>query len=278
MSDKLIPADWLTPNILERRIICHWTVTSYVPDEASLDSYHIVIDGKGKPHAGRPLNRQAPHTWHYNSAIGISLACMSGYRSPSEPGPYPPKKEQWEALISIVRQLADHYQVPVEPSTILMHGEVYPILHVYQDGKWDIGWLPHLKLYGERVCGDELRRRIAGQQDDNLRVKVGVKVHKDNTRLEGLLFDASTLIPIRAFCEKVPGLSISAVNNSATVKTVTLDYKSGELQTTFTKKLSILDETGYVSLSSVCESIGWGTSVDTWTADQRLVSVAPRGE
>lgn len=131
-----IPESWLSKNILQKRIITHWTVTSYDPDPVSIDSYHIVIDGDGKLHRGSSdLDQKSPHCYGFNSAIGISLACVGGYVSSSNPGPYPPTKEQWESLVSVVKQLCDRYDIPVTPTTVLQHGEVYDNLLVDQWGR-----------------------------------------------------------------------------------------------------------------------------------------------
>lgn len=270
-----IPNEWLSHSILQKRIICHWTVTSYDPDEVSIDSYHIIIDGDGKLHRGSSdLDERSPHTYMFNSAIGISLACMGGYVSSANPGQYPPTKEQWESLIEVVKQLSDTYSIPVTPTTVLMHGEVTDNLLVDQWGKWDIGWLPHLGLSGAKACGDELRKRVLGSNDDNVRTPVYVRVSGYSKPIKGFLMDGSAMVPLREFANASEVIRIVKLDMSGSKKFAELSI-NGEKKTT-KQEMLILDEIGHVSLSELCNKMNWTTSVESWTKEKRIVVAKPR--
>lgn len=267
---SIIPESWLSDSILQKRIVCHWTVTSYDPDPVSIDSYHIVFDGDGKPHRGSSdLDERAPHTYMFNSAIGLSLACMGGYISPTSPGHYPPTKAQWDALVEAVRQLCDRYSIPVTPTTVLMHGEVTDNLLVDQWGKWDIGWLPHLKLSGAAACGDQLRREVLGSTDGSLDKEVAVRVSGHDKVVKGILMDGQTMVPIRKFAE-ASKLTLGKIVNK------TIEVKLGSRSLGY-RDMLLVGDTGYVELKPLCVSMGWETGIESWTKDKRIVVAKPKG-
>lgn len=267
---KPIPEEWLSVNLLQKRIINHWTVTSYTPDEVSLDSYHLIIGGDGKVHRGnRDLNERAPHTYMFNSAIGVSMACMGGFQSFGNPGKFPPTKEQWETLVAVNRQLCEHYGIPVTPQTVLMHGEVTNNLGVDQWGKWDIGWLPHLGLNSVEACGAELRRLAA--KDDLPEVVVKVLL-PDNKSVNGLLMDGTTIVPVRKFCEEV-GLHMRLDGKKVTLANQPIAKPAGERATV---DMAILNGTGYVELREAVCAVPGEVKVMEWTKTSRVVKVIPR--
>ena len=171
-----IPDDWM-PAVPMKRIHLHWTVGRYKPNATDLKSYHILIDGDGKPVRGNgsiannapgASGKQVSHTLNANTgAIGVSLCSMVGAKeSPFNPGPNPFTKVQWEAAVSVIARLALQYEIGVTPVTILTHAEVEPNLLIKQNGKWDITRLPFDDgVSGFKPVGDKLRREVAAVLD-----------------------------------------------------------------------------------------------------------------
>jgi hypothetical protein len=171
-----LPAAWM-PDADMRRIHFHWTAGSHEPNATDLNAYHILIRGDGKPVRGtHSIAANAPgaagpranHTLNANTgAIGVSLCCMlNAEEHPFDPGPAPMTREQWDAGIAILAQLAKRYGIPVTPQTILTHAEVQPNLNIPQKGKWDITRLafdPDVR--GHQAVGDLMRRGVAAQLD-----------------------------------------------------------------------------------------------------------------
>jgi hypothetical protein len=78
-------------------------------------------------------------------------------------GPHPMTADQIKAGCRHVAGLAQRYGIAVTRRTILTHAEVQPTLGIKQKGKWDIRWLPDMRVIGEPVeVGDELRAIITG--------------------------------------------------------------------------------------------------------------------
>jgi hypothetical protein len=171
-----IPDDWM-PDVPMKRIHLHWTVGWYKPNDTDLRSYHILIDGDGKPVRGNGSiaanapgsgMKQVSHTGGANTgAIGVSLCAMvKAKESPFDPGPHPFKKEQWDASVVVIAQLAKRYGIAVTPVTILTHAEVEPNLQIKQKGKWDITRLPFDdSVRGFKPVGEKLRREVAAVLD-----------------------------------------------------------------------------------------------------------------
>lgn len=157
------------------RIILHWTAGAHTPNGLDLNSYHYVIDGAGKVHAGKhpvaanrgpgPLKSgtYAAHTLNCNTnSIGVALAAMAGAQErPFSAGKHPITAAQLEALTRLVVDLCDQHSIPVTRETVLSHAEVQGSLGIKQKNKWDIMWLPGMSKPGDPVgVGDELRERI----------------------------------------------------------------------------------------------------------------------
>lgn len=171
-----IPNDWM-PNVPMKRIHLHWTVGRYKPNSTDLKSYHILIDGDGKPVRGNTsIAANAPgsglkmvaHTLNANTgAIGVSLCGMFGAKEhPFDAGPNPITKVQWDAGVAVIAELARRYGIPVTPTTILTHAEVQPNLNIPQNGKWDITRLAFDDtVQGHKPVGDRLRREVAAALD-----------------------------------------------------------------------------------------------------------------
>jgi hypothetical protein len=284
IAEGPIPTQWLEGiEPLQKRIIAHWTVTGYKPDEHSLDSYHFVIDGDGKlVKCSRGIDEPAPHTYAFNSAIGISLACMGGWNG-SETD-YPPTKEQWETLVAIVRQLSQTYGISIDRSHVLMHGEVTEVLGVDQWGKWDIGYLPHLGIGPETGarCGSELRARVLavdGQNHTGGNPEVKVRLAGSSTVITGFLSDAQTMVPLRPFVHwaKEAGYGIDLVEVDATHRTYYLNDtnpSTAERRDVLEKGYVQLADTGYAQLRDITEWMGLKLTTETWTKDKRVLVVS----
>lgn len=172
-----IPDDWM-PDVSMKRIHLHWTVGKYKANSTDLKSYHILIEGDGRPVRGHgSIANNAPgasgkpvsHTKNANTgAIGVSLCSMVGAKeSPFNPGPNPFTKVQWDAAVIVIAQLALRYRIGVTPVTILTHAEVEPNLLIKQDGKWDITRLPFdNSVQGFKPVGDKLRQEVAAALDE----------------------------------------------------------------------------------------------------------------
>lgn len=273
-----IPKEWLSKTILQKRIIAHWTVTSYRPDPVSLDSYHFVIDGDGKVHRGNSdLDERAPHTYMFNSAIGISLACMGGYQSDLNPGKYPPTKAQWDALVAAVRQLTAQYGIPVTPQTVLMHGEVAVQLGVDQAGKWDIGLLPHLGVGGPAECGALLRRSVlesSGSLDTKI-IPVSIRVSGNPRVVIGRVEDGKTVAPVRELLSSVPEASISNVEITQSGRYVFL-AREGEDAIIRSFPLNLYGDVGYCGLREIADFLGWTIEVEQWDKTKRILVFKPK--
>lgn len=175
----VLPSSWLPP-VPMKRIIFHWTAGTYIPSKNDRSHYHVLIDGNGDPVRGIPsiaLNSgalhsgYAAHTLNCNTdSIGISVCSMGlAVESPFNPGPWPLKEIQWEALIRAIAQLAQVYLIPVGRTAILSHAEVQRTLNIPQRGKWDIARLAFDPTINDAIrIGDVLRNRVAEllKQDD----------------------------------------------------------------------------------------------------------------
>lgn len=275
-----IPKEWLSASVLQKRIIGHWTVTGYQPDEECIGSYHLIIGydkntGKVTLHRGESnLDEPSPHTYAFNSAIGVSIACLGGYVSQGNPGLYPLREDQWDLFLRVVDQLRRTYDIPVKPSAILMHGEVTRVLGVDQYGKWDIGWVPHLKLNTPELCGSAMREFMLHPDAD-----VGVKIRISGKPVvfeDAFLFDGSTFVAIRSFIEAMkPEVSLDI--KGLHLPTMTLSYSSGDGYSGFvvTVRAAVRNGVGYVSLKELLSPLGWGITVEKWDKDRKILVAAP---
>jgi len=153
-----------------KRIICHWSAGSYVPSALDKQHYHYLIDGDGEVHRGfyAPEDnldtrdgRYAAHTRHLNrDSIGIALCAMAG-ATEKDFGRFPIKQAQWDALVKLIRNVCEEYNIPVSRKTVLSHAEVQITLAVEQRGKWDISVSPLTgKFLDPLLAGDQLRMLV----------------------------------------------------------------------------------------------------------------------
>ena len=145
---------WLS-NVAMERIIVHWTAGTYDISDNDRSHYHFLIDRYGKGFRGdNPVSGNAregasggttSHCKNFNTgSIGISVAAMgNAIESPFNAGPWPITEIQFLALAQACAELCSFYNIPITDTTLLQHGEVQDNCGVQQDGKWDIGRLPH---------------------------------------------------------------------------------------------------------------------------------------
>lgn len=163
-----------------KRIIMHWTAGTYIPNNVDKKAYHKLIDGDGNVHNGTfpisanqaPLSKgkYAAHTLNCNiDSIGVAVCAMAGaVETPFNEGDYAITVEQEEALVALVRSLAEQYNIPITNKTILTHAEVQTNLGIAQKNKWDITYLPSLGKTTAKAVGDHLRAKISGGQKPQL--------------------------------------------------------------------------------------------------------------
>jgi hypothetical protein len=171
-----LPKTWMSEATM-RRIHVHWTAGGHRANATDRASYHVLIEGDGKLVRGdKSIAANAPgsgmvpasHTLNANTgAIGVSLCGMVGARErPFHAGSAPLTEPQWQAAVAVVAQLAQRYDIPVTPATVLTHAEVQPTLGIVQRSKWDITVLPFdPATVGHRPVGDRLRREVAAALD-----------------------------------------------------------------------------------------------------------------
>jgi hypothetical protein len=156
-----------------KRIHWHWTAGAPGINPKEADSYNFIItwpDGKvveGVPveHQRSPLvnGAYAAHTLNANSdAIGIAVDAMAEAKeSPFTAGKYPITQAQIDSLIDLSARLGKQYAIPVTRFTMLSHAEIEPTLGIKQNQKWDIMWLPGMRVVGNPIeIGDRLRAKV----------------------------------------------------------------------------------------------------------------------
>lgn len=270
---------------IQKRIICHWTVTGYEGDEHCKDSYHYIVQGDGTLVRGyRYLDEPTAHTYGFNSAIGLSICCMGGWNGTYTP--YPPTKEQWDTLCAAVKQLCQTYNIPIDRNHVLMHGEVTEVLGLDQWGKWDIGYLPHLGIGPEtgRLCGNELRRTVLMEGTGNnvtlANPPVKIRLQGSPTVLEGFLTDATTMVPLRKFVEwaaeagyKIKLGSVNTEHRTYYLRTSGPPYDAQSPVGVLEKGYLQLGDTGYAELRDITDWLGLKVKVETWTREKRILVV-----
>jgi hypothetical protein len=166
----IVPTDWM-PNCSMKRIILHWTAGAHKVSDVDLAHYHILIEDDGnlvkgthsiKDNVSTGDANYAAHVKGLNTgSIGVSVCCMTGaIERPFNTGSHPMNKKQWDTMAQVVGELCDFYDIPVNPGTVLGHGEVQGTLGVKQDGKWDPMVLPWDTGLTKKQVGDEFRAKV----------------------------------------------------------------------------------------------------------------------
>lgn len=125
-------AQTLQPSVIDRVIVHHSaspvasttseTVRGWHKDRGYEDvGYHLLIDGKGQVHLGRPLWRVGAHDGGENStSLGV---CILGDWRPDHDG-YLPGDVQWRAAVTLCADLLDQLDLPT--SSLRGHREDEP--------------------------------------------------------------------------------------------------------------------------------------------------------
>lgn len=153
-------------------ITIHWTAGGHAVNAIDRAHYHFIIDGDGKvvtgdhpPEANRPPLRGRKYAAHCGGGnswnIGVALAGMAGYRSPSAPGKFPLTAKQCEAAWEYVAYISHKYDIPVTPDRIFTHyefGKRNP--NSLSRGKIDIVHLPHEPQLQIDEIGNYIRNKV----------------------------------------------------------------------------------------------------------------------
>jgi hypothetical protein len=139
------------------RIIVHWTGGVGKPNHIDKAHYHILIDEDGNYILGDKLIKQnkrpitgkyAAHTWKRNTgSIGVSA--------------------QYDALIVLLADLCDAYDIEVSRKTVLFHSEVEEFLKTKQRGKVDIDRLPWDTSLRKYNIGDAMREMVVSHMESD---------------------------------------------------------------------------------------------------------------
>lgn len=154
-----------------QKIVAHWTAGYGYPNNEELEHYHYVIDREGKVHIGhyKPEDnnncqdgKYAMHCGGGNTgAIGVALCGMLHFDSKTKKSDCDLNITQFDSLYHLVRNLLDKYKIILSKSTVYTHAE-FGLANPNTESahKIDIIYIPHLKLYGIKECGDEIRKGI----------------------------------------------------------------------------------------------------------------------
>ena len=208
-----IPQEWL-PRCRMDRVIYHWTGGGHRASNLDKLHYHILVEADGNLVRGKySIAANAPvrsgkgyaaHTRLKNSwSIGVSCCCMLNARQrPFNVGDAPMKKKQWQVMAEVIAQLCKVYNISVLPTTVLAHGEVQPVLHVQQRGKWDPLALPWDRSKKPKEVGAEFRDKVQhylkGTQleDQEPTFEVHSVTIRDKTFTDAILENGSAFVPI----------------------------------------------------------------------------------
>lgn len=153
------------------RVVMHWTGGAGVASAHDKQHYHGLTEANGRWVDGVPVEyNEAPlhedyaaHTRALNTdSIGLAMCGMhDAQENPFDAGRYPLTKVQETEFVKMMAHYAKKYEIPVTRETVLTHAEVQPTLGVWQNGKWDITWLPGMNHAGDPVAvGDIIRMRV----------------------------------------------------------------------------------------------------------------------
>lgn len=151
-----------------KKIIIHWSASSWTPNAHDLECYHQLITGNGKVQFGKykpedNINckdgKYAAHCGGGNTgSIGIALCAMHGYINPRNIGAYPIRMIQLESLYNAIALDCKKYHIDITPETVMTHyefGKKHP--DTSSAGKIDITFLPtHPELKPDDI-GDFIR-------------------------------------------------------------------------------------------------------------------------
>ena len=152
-----------------KRIVLHWTGSTYKPNAIDKAHYHFLIDQYGVVHKGdyEPEDNldctdghYAPHTGGGNTgAIGIALCGNYGFTLTAKQSLYPLTREQFEAMWKLSAELCLEYNLkPTDCITHAYFGLTHP--ETSSAGKIDIIHIPYNNLYGiekvNKLCQEKI--------------------------------------------------------------------------------------------------------------------------
>jgi hypothetical protein len=261
---RIVPEAWL-PECAMKRIITHWTAGAYHASAVDREHYHIIIEGDGKLVRGDRSIRDnvstaddtyAAHTRGCNTgSIGVACAAMQGaIQQPFFAGDYPLTREQYDALALVAADLCEFYAIPVEPTTVLNHGEVEATLHIPQHQKWDICVLP---WNPSMVAGAFMRNQIKGALHGEpigaagapITVEIDGKVVSD----EAFLSKGDCFVPLRAVAE-ARGWMIADICRGWSCVTATVMLRHDQSRDL---TLALRGDRAYARARNVAAMAGW---------------------
>lgn len=150
------------------RICIHWTAGFGTPNNDDMQHYHIIVDNKGNyiqgyhkisDNANCKDGNYAQHCALGNTGtIGIACCGMVGFNIKTKHTESPLTEKQIESLCKKCAELAKEWNIPIDSSHIYTHME-YDSTHA-KEGKIDIVYLPHNRLYSMEKVGNYLRGAI----------------------------------------------------------------------------------------------------------------------
>jgi len=154
-----------------KRIIIHWTAGTNTASALDKNHYHLIVQGDGTVVRGihsisaneSTATPYAAHTRGLNTgSIGVAFAAMHGATErPFSAGRFPITDAQVTAMVRLLVDLCEEYDIAVTPQTVLTHAEVQGTLGIPQAGKWDVMWLPGMDRPGHpSAVGDLLRQKV----------------------------------------------------------------------------------------------------------------------
>lgn len=148
------------------KICDHWTGGNYKPCKIDIDSYHYLIDDKGRIYLGtfKPednLNcydgKYAKHCGGGNTGcIGVSLCGMVGFDEKKKQTKCPLTEKQMEALFCLNGYLALKYGILISEKSLFTHYE-FDKKKKKPEGKIDITYIPCLPHLNKDSIGKYLR-------------------------------------------------------------------------------------------------------------------------
>lgn len=152
------------------KICLHWTAGSNKPCTLDLNSYHFVVDSKGRIFAGSHIpednlncydGKYAKHCGGGNTGcIGISACGMAGFDMKNKKTKYPINQKQInDSLCTMAAYLSLKYGIQITPKTVFTHYE-FDKKKTKPEGKIDIAFLPYIPNLSPNKVGNYLRGKI----------------------------------------------------------------------------------------------------------------------
>ena len=161
------------------KICDHWTAGNYTPCKIDIDSYHYLIDDKGRIFEGTfspedNLNcydgKYAKHCGGGNTGcIGISVCGMAGFDLSKKQTKYPLTQKQIESLCCLTAYLSVKYGILITEKSVFTHYE-FDKKKKNPEGKIDITYLHCLPHLSTNSIGKYLRQKISWYRE---KIKLG---------------------------------------------------------------------------------------------------------